>query len=481
MTGETMSIDTEEPQSRVQARAVESLFQVFEEISEGAVSVDRSTRIVWINEKYRALLGIPDGVDVLGQPIEDVIPESLLREVVESGQPIILDIMQFADQHFVVSRLPLHDSAGDVIGAIGFVLYDKLDYLKPLISKFARLESKLSETEAQLAAERRTRYSIANIVGVSPQMVDIRRQARRMAQGSRPVLLLGETGTGKELLAQSIHAASDRADKPFVAINMAAIPENLLEAEFFGVAPGAFTGADRHGRQGKFEIADGGTLFLDEIAEMPIGLQAKLLRVLEEHCFEPVGSNEVRKVDVRIISATCQDLESGLAEGRFRQDLFYRLNVLQLGIPPLRERPYDVRALAEVLLESISRSDRSKSREIDAAGLQLLQRYAWPGNVRELRNVLERACMASDDDILSAELLREILPFDESETGGGDATLPLGALSLPQRIALLEQEAILESLRATGGKKAPAARLLGISRSTLYEKIEEHKLSDFNT
>ena len=434
MTDTTMSITTQTPQSQVQALAVESLFQVFEEISEGAVSVDRNTRIVWINEKYRTLLGIPDGVEVLGKPVEDVIPESMLR-----------------------------------------------DYLKPLISKFARLESKLSEAQAQLAAERRTRYSIANIVGVSPQMADIRRQARRIAQGSRPVLLLGETGTGKELLAQSIHAASDRADAPFVAINMAAIPENLLEAEFFGVAPGAFTGADRQGRKGKFEVADGGTLFLDEIAEMPVGLQAKLLRVLEENCIEPVGSNEVRTVDVRIISATCQDLDSGVAEGRFRQDLFYRLNVLQLKMPALRERPYDIRPLAEALLESISRAERSKSREIDPAGLQLLQRYAWPGNVRELRNVLERACMASDDDVLGADLLKEIVPLDETGTGDPDTMLTLEALSLPQRIALLEQEAILESLRATGGKKAPAARLLGISRSTLYEKIEEHKLSDFST
>ena len=466
--------------TKIQDRAVESLFDVFEGMCEGAISVDHHARIVWINEKYRSLLNVGDSDEVLGQDIENIIPESLMRQVIRTGKPIPIDIMRFGDRHFVVSRLPLRDSAGRIAGAVGFVLYDSLDYLKPLISKFERLHSRLSTAEAELAVAHRTRYSIANIVGASPQMVEIRRQARRLAQMAGSVLLLGETGTGKELLAQSIHTASDRAQRPFVAVNMSAIPETLLEAEFFGVAPGAYTGADRRGRKGKFEIASGGTLFLDEIGDMPVHLQAKLLRALEEQASEPIGSNEVRHVDVRIIAATSQDLEAKVKTGEFRKDLFYRLNVLPIHIPPLRERLFDVRPLAEVLLEQIAAVNGMPVREIDNAALLLLQRHAWPGNVRELRNVLERACLANDDSVLGAEVVAPLLPNlsapQDSPAGNAQA-----GPSLPDLIANVERESIMGALRTTGGKKAAAARMLGIARSTLYEKIEEHGLSDFQS
>ena len=465
------------PDIEVQNRAVETLFQVFEDMSEGAMSVDRHARIVWMSEKYRALLGVDD---VLGRDVEDVIPESLMREVVQSGKPIPIDIMRFGERQFVVSRLPLRDNGGHIVGAVGFVLFDRVDYLKPLISKFERLQSRLSTAEAELAAAHRTRYSIANIIGVSPQMVEIRRQARRIAQMTGSVLLLGETGTGKELLAQSVHTASDRARHPFVAVNMSAIPETLLEAEFFGVAPGAYTGADRRGRKGKFEIASGGTLFLDEIGDMPVHLQAKLLRVLEEQAFAPVGSNEVRRVDVRVIAATSQDIEAKVRSGDFRKDLFYRLNVLPIRIPPLRERRIDVRPLAEVLMEKIAAANGTVVREIDGAALVLLQRHAWPGNVRELRNVLERACLASDESVLGAEVFAPLLPDLPSSGGTPNGEGPSGP-SLPDLIASVEREAIMGALRSTGGKKAAAARLLGIARSTLYEKIEDHELSEFRS
>ena len=469
-----------QPNAEVQAHAVESLFDMFEEMCEGAMSVDHNARIVWINEKYRKLLGVADD-DVLGEDVENVIPESLMREVVNSGRPIPVDIMRFGEQNFVVSRLPLQDASGRVIGAIGFVLYDNLDYLKPLISKFERLQDKLTSVEAQLEAARRTRYSIANIVGISPEMVEIRRQARKIAQSSSPVLLLGETGTGKELLAQSIHTASERAQRPFVAVNMAAIPDTLLESEFFGVAPGAFTGADRRGRKGKFEVAHGGTLFMDEIGDMPKHLQVKLLRALEEQVVEPVGSNEVRKVDVRVVAATSQDLEAKVGQGAFREDLYYRLNVLPVRIPPLRERLVDIRPLAEVLLEQIAAAQKTPVRELDSGGLLRAQQHSWPGNVRELRNILERACLENENGALTAELMGRLLPAPERTPAEIRDQSALASLSLPQRIANLEREAILDALNETRGKKAPAARLLGISRSTLYEKIEEHKLSEHRT
>ncbi|WP_193368965.1 sigma-54 interaction domain-containing protein [Pelagibius marinus] len=461
----------------IHARAVESLFEVFETMCDGAISVDRNARIVWINEKYRSLLGVAEGDDVLGREIESVIPESLMREVVQSGNPIPVDIMRFGKRHFVVSRLPLHDAGGAVIGAVGFVLFDNLDYLKPLIGKFEKLHSKLTSMEAELVAARRTRYSIASIVGVSEAMVEIRRRARKVAPLASPVLLLGETGTGKELLAQSLHAASPRSQRSFVAVNMAAIPEGLVEAEFFGVAPGAYTGAERKGRRGKLELADGGTLFMDEIGDMPLQLQAKLLRVLEEQAIEPVGSNELRKVDVRLIAATSQDLTAKVEDGSFRRDLYYRLNVLPIHVPPLRDRLVDIRPLAELLLERIAAAHNTRVRELDSAAVLVLQDHAWPGNIRELRNLLEQACLETDEDVISSEIFLRLLP-GARRAGAARHSAPSASPSLPQRLANLEREAIREALRCTKGKKAPAARLLGISRSTLYEKINELNLSD---
>lgn len=469
------------PSSNIQTRAVESLFEVFEEMCEGAISVDRQSRIVWINEKYRVLLGLGDDEDILGRDIEEVIPESLMRQVVESGTPVPVDIMSFGERHFVVSRLPLYDDASRIIGAVGFVLFDSLDYLEPLISKFESMQTRLTSAEAELAAERRTRHSIANFIGISPQMVEIRRLARRMSQVNSPVLVLGETGTGKELLAQSIHAASQRSNRPFVAVNMAAIPESLLESEFFGVAPGAYTGAERQHREGKFDIANGGTLFLDEIGDMPVALQAKLLRVLEEQCFEPVGSNEVRQIDVRVIAATSQDILAKLESGRFRRDLFYRLNVLPVQIPPLRERLMDLRPIAEVLLEKITQTNGTTVRELDSGALLLLQQHTWPGNVRELRNILERACLVSGAGVLTADVFEQLLPAGTGTSGPAKPRPAQGGHSLPQRVANLEREAIIDALASTAGKKAPAARLLGISRSTLYEKIQEYNLSDIRS
>ncbi len=460
---------------QVHRRAVDGFFSIFEDMCEGAISVDRDARIVWINEKYRALLGIPEGSEVLGNKVESVIPESLLRHVVETGNPIPVDIMVFEDNHFVVSRLPLLGDSGELIGAVGFVLYDNLDYLKPLISKFDRLQKKLNDVQGELALARRTRYALSHVVGASPPMHELRQQARRFAQSRSPVLLLGETGTGKELLAQSIHALSRRFGAPFVAVNMGAIPENLLESEFFGVAPGAYTGASKRGRPGKFDIADGGTLFLDEIADMPLQIQVKLLRALEEQTFEPVGSNDLRKVDVRIIAATSQDLEAMVDAGTFRKDLYYRLNVLQVRIPPLRERLSDLRQLADVLLEKIAIQNHLPLKEITPEGLGRLFDYSWPGNIRELRNVLERAFVATDEDILDADQIAPFLP----KPHGGNVNRPDEATSgtLAQRIAHLEREAISDALQLASGKKAPAARILGISRSTLYEKMSEYNLS----
>jgi len=394
-----------------------------------------------------------------------------MRQVIDSGKPILVDLLSNKAGTFVVSRIPLRDDAGAVIGALGMVLFDHPETtLQPLIAKFATLQRDLDEARRALAQQRRAKYTLASFIGSSPAGLEVKRQARRAAQSGASVLLLGETGTGKELLAHAIHAGSVRAERPFISVNLAAVPETLLEAEFFGVAPGAYTGADRKGRDGKFRLADGGTLFLDEIGDMPLALQAKLLRALQEQEVEPLGSNKVLKVDVRVIAATSRDLRKLVAEGRFREDLFYRLNVLPIRLPALRERLADLEALAESLLEGIAMRTGMPQRELAPSALATLACHHWPGNVRELRNVLEQAAMLTDNLRLDETDFAAILPVPATGVRDENPVQP-SLRPLPQLIAEIERNSIESALAATGGNKASAAKLLGISRATLYERL----------
>jgi len=454
----------------IHRQAVQTLFSLFDSICEGAMTVDRDARIVWMNEKYAALLGLDDMDAAIGREVEEVIPHSLMRQVVQQERPILLDIMQFGERWFVVTRLPLRDESGAVTGAVGFVLYDRPDYLKPLVSKFTTLQSELARAHKELARHRRAKYSFSQFVGSSPAAAEVKRQARRAAGLDATVILFGETGTGKELLAHAIHAASARADRPLVGVNVAAIPETLLEAEFFGVAPGAYTGADSKGRPGKLAIADGGTLFLDEVGDMPLSLQVKLLRALQEKEIEAVGSNDVRRIDVRVIAATSHDLERRVAEGAFRADLFYRLNVIPISIPALRERLSDLPMLAEVMLEQIAVSAGVVPCELTPQALDVLAAHSWPGNVRELRNVLERVSALSDGARLTASAVANVLP---GGAAGRGAARPIAATVRPldEATANAERGAIRAALRVAGGNKPEAAKLLGISRAKLYDKI----------
>jgi transcriptional regulator with PAS, ATPase and Fis domain len=455
----------------VHAQAVRTLFDLVESQCEGAIVVDADCRIVWISDRYRALLGIAPDDDVIGRPVEAVLPHSLMRRVVETGEPILLDVMQFQQRWFVVSRIPVKDADGKVTGGVGFVIYDRLSYLKPLVARFTQLTADLAALQRELAAHRRPKYTFSQVVGSSPAMLEVKRQARRAAQLDTTVLLQGETGTGKELLAHAMHAASGRAKGPFVAVNMAAVPDTLLEAEFFGVAPGAYTGAERKGRDGKFKIASGGTLFLDEVGETPRHLQAKLLRALQDQEVEPVGSNKITKVDVRVIAATSRNLKALVDQGTFRADLYYRLNVLPITLPPLRDRRGDVEPLCEVLLEQIAFRLGMPQREITSGALAVLQAYDWPGNVRELANILERACTLGDRAKLT----------DEDFTGLVAATAPAAdgpapaalVRRLADAVAEVERDAIEAALAASGGKKARAAKLLGVSRAKLYDKLAQ--------
>ncbi|AOY97048.1 sigma-54-dependent Fis family transcriptional regulator [Cupriavidus sp. USMAA2-4] len=458
---------------------MQTLFDTLDRSSEGTVVVDRDARIVWINRLYAARFGFTDPRDAIGRDCEAVIPNSLMREVVTSGEPILLDILESGRDPLVVTRLPIKDGQGQTIGAVGFALFDELRALTPLFSQYSRLQAELIATRQSLAQARRAKYTFSSFVGTSAASLETKRLARRAAQLDSPVLLLGETGTGKELLAHAIHGASARADQPLVTVNVAAIPDALLEVEFFGAAAGAYTGADRKGRVGKFELAHGGTLFLDEIGDMPLPLQGKLLRVLQDKEFEPLGSNRIVRADARIIAATSADLPALVAQGRFRADLYYRLNVLTIHVPPLRERPGDIEALSYAILDKLATQREAGHLELDEAALRLLCAYRWPGNVRELRNTLERAVMLSDSERIDARALARFVG-----DGRGSEVLPQAAMedepAPPAEAAPLRYEAAMqaferqllaEALRAAGGRVAEAARALGIGRATLYKKI----------
>jgi len=313
-------------------------------------------------------------------------------------------------------------------------------------------------------------YTFADICGHSPALVQARELARRAAQAECAVLLLGESGTGKELFAQAIHRASPRQAGPFVPIDCAAIPRELLEAELFGYAPGAFSGATQAGKPGKFELAHGGTVFLDEIGDMPLEMQAKLLRVLQEHQVVRVGGLAPVSVDFTVIAATHRALEEMASQGQFRRDLLYRLDVMRIAIPPLRERPQDIRLLVEDYWERKSRELRKEIRLSEAA-LRVLEQYRWPGNVREVVNVVERLLVSATKFVIEPEDLPPSLQQDLVE-----GAFPFALLHLPTVVAKVERRTLEEALRQVGGNRNEAARLVGLSRASFYRKLKCYRL-----
>ena len=450
------------------------------------IVLDRAHRIVWSSEGYERFVALgPFATSgIIGRRIQDVVPNSLMGEVIDSGRAIPIDLLTNQYGSFLVSRLPLRDESGQVIGGLALVFLDRPDTtMQPLMVKFTRLQRELDDARRELAAQRRPKYTIASFVGASPVAMAVKRHARRVAQTDSTVLLLGETGTGKELLAQGIHAASARASRPFIGVNIAAVPDSLLEAEFFGVAAGAFTGADKKGRDGKFKVAEGGTLFLDEIGDMPLALQAKLLRVLQEQEVERLGSNEVQRIDVRVIAATSRELLAMVAAGNVpRRPL----------LPPERaaDPPSDL-ARADVRPRIARRSARRRhlaaqrhaAQDPDGRCARASRQLLWPGNIRELRNVLEQATLMTDDLVLAA-------PSSTSRRrlgAGGErrssrAVRRGGRRWLPDRPGRLRRcspkrrpPRFATPLPDDRGNKAAACRLLGISRAGAVRQADERR------
>ena len=352
------------------------------------------------------------------------------------------------------------------MGAADFLLKPfSLDHLMAVIHKALEVRA-LRDENRKLREELGFRYEFDNIVGRSEPMRQIFATISRVAPTRATVLVAGESGTGKDLIARAIHYHSPRRDRPFVKINCTAIPENLMESELFGYEKGAFTGANTT-KPGKFEQADTGTVFLDEIGDVPPSIQVKLLRILQEREFERLGSNRTRQIDVRVLAATNVDLRAALEQGTFREDLYYRLNVVPLNMPPLRERKDDILFLAEHFLKKLMRDGGSQVKSISDEAIRKLESYHWPGNVRELENVIERSVVLCSGTRIDAEDVRlDIAP--RSRTDQTDAFLPEG-MTLEEH----EQNIIREALRRADGNKSQAARLLGITRNALRYRLTQ--------
>jgi len=351
-------------------------------------------------------------------------------------------------------------------GATDFLLKPfSLDHLMQVIHKALEMRA-LREENRQLKEELGRRYEYDNIVGRSPSMQEIFATIERVAPTRATVLLAGESGVGKDLIARAIHFHSPRRDRPLVKINCTAIPENLMESELFGYEKGAFTGAQTS-KPGKFEQADSGTVFLDEIGDVPAAIQVKLLRILQEREFERLGSNVTRHIDVRVVAATNQDLRAALEQGTFREDLYYRLNVVPMNIPPLRERKQDIPFLANHFLRKLAPDSGSQVESITDAAMEKLMAYHWPGNVRELENVIERSLvMCTGKQLDEADIKLENAPRPRAQSDSH--FLPEG-LTLDQ----YEQDLIREALRRADGNKSQAARLLGLTRNALRYRLTQ--------
>ena len=421
--------------------------------------------------------------------------EALSRFNQKAYQILILALENASDLDFIQQTLEaqpeilpiIYTDQASVKLAVEAMKQGAFDYLqKPLRSEDLRAAVdeatafiKRRQEKTEIGAQLKARYNFEKIVGDSDNMTKLFKLIGKVASSESTVLILGESGTGKELVARAIHYNSPRADGTFVPVNCGAIPEELLESELFGHEKGAFTGAFRT-RIGRFELAEGGSIFLDEIAEMSPNLQVKLLRVIQEREFERVGGARTLKADVRIIAATNKNLEEEIARGRFREDLYYRLNVIPLNLPPLRERGSDIELLAEHFIQSYAQSHACTVAGFSPDALSALRRYRWPGNVRELENLIERMAVLSEGPLVElSDLPEKFMNLPPVERSGSplNLELPEGGLDLAEAVGEFERSIILQALNRTDWVKNRAAQLLNLNRTTLVEQIKKQNLS----
>lgn len=451
-------------------QVIDLLNRVFDPLPIPMIMVDRQAKIRVINQVFADYLQ-HDKRDILGKNVAEVDKNTRFPYVLKTRKAEIAYKHQFENGHTaIVHRIPVLDENGEVMYGVGMVLFQDLQEFKDIIHKNKQLHSELFHMKSELKRIYGAKYSWENILGSSPQLVEAKYMGKKAALTTSNVLLLGESGTGKELFAHAIHNDSGRGDYPFIKVNCAAIPGELLEAELFGYEEGAFTGARKGGKIGKFELANGGTIFLDEIGDMPMDMQVKILRVLQEREVERIGGSENIRLDIRVIAATNKDLEKQVEKGLFREDLYYRLHVMTIKIPALRERTGDLELLVKGLMKKISEQIGKYVLDIDPEALSCLKQYRFPGNIRELENVLERAINMTESEVIELKHL----PINMTQQFGKILEGPIQPLK--DLLEEVEKQALIKALNESGGSKVKAAKALGIGRSSFYEKLEKYHL-----
>lgn len=445
----------------------ELLFKDIIEIAyDGVVMVDTEGHVQMLSHAYADFLGIEQESSI-GKHVTEVIENTRMHVVAKTGKQEVADLQKINENYIIATRTPILKD-GKVTGAVGKVLFENVNQFTALSKRVKSLEHELKKYKGDFRERNKASYTFDHLIGNSPAFMDVKHQAKKVSKSDSNVLLLGESGTGKELFAHSIHNESSRAMGVFVKVNCAAIPSELLESELFGYEEGSFTGAKKGGKAGKFEVADGGTIFLDEIGELPMHMQVKLLRVLQEKEIERVGSSGSITIDVRVIAATNRNLEEMVSKGEFRLDLYYRLNVMEMMIPSLRERKSDIIILVKYFLDKYQKIMKKEIAGIHDQALRLLRFYSWPGNIRELENCIERALNLVDEgEIIKPEHLPEEI------VGHIDISF---VRSLAEVMEETERNTILACLEITKGNKSETAKQLGISRTTLYEKMNKYGL-----
>jgi len=411
--------------------------------------------------KYEKVLGIKEK-DALGKHITEVIDTTRLHRVLKTGKSEIGNIQRVNGKVMITSRIPIRRQ-GKIVGAIGTIMFKNVSDVNCMYENVKGLRS-ISSKQIRITE---AKYEFDDILTQDYYMKHLIANAKRAAKTHATICITGESGTGKEYFAHSIHNGSNRKYGPFVELNCGAIPNELMESELFGYDAGAFTGASKNGKIGKFEFANGGTIFLDEIGTMPLEMQSKLLRVLEEKEFERIGGNKRIDVDVRVISATNENLKKLVSEGKFREDLYYRLHVVSLEIPPLRERNGDISLLSKKILKDFCETYESCPKGFSRESLVLLENYHWPGNVRELRNCIESSIAMSEQNLIQVkDLPNELRRNDESSICSMD-------FDLKHSVEAYEVKLIKSAIKQCLGNKSKASKLLGLHRSALYKKIDK--------
>jgi len=441
---------------------------IFDNSFSGIIFCDKDCNIIYMNKFYADLLGINKS-EAIGKHIRKYFPSSRVSIVLRTGK-IELEQRCSLRTNFNlnVNRIPIKAN-GETIGVVLQTIFSDVNEINNVMVKLKLLEKQVKFYESGLSSILSASHNFKDIVGENKLIVDAKKIAEKYAKTDGAVLILGDTGTGKELFAHSIHMSSSRSKGPFVCVNCAAIPKDLLESELFGYEPGAFTGAQQKGKTGKIQLAHKGTLFLDEICEIPVDAQAKILRVLETKKVEKLGGLKSIDVDFRLVAATNRNIKHLIEHKMFREDLYYRLNAMIIEIPPLSARVDDIPELIGHFVKSIGKPEIKFSE----AAIRLLKSYSWPGNVRELKNTFERAVSLYEGDVIDIEHLpREIKNSYRVCNEASEYVIK----SLSGEMARLEKEILIRSLKGTSGNMSKTSKLLGISRSTLYKKCYEHHI-----